>query len=316
MVEYVITRAESGKKLHRFVRQALPRLPLSGVYKWIRTGKVKVNRRKGRPDLVLQEGDVVQLFVPEEEYEALRKSTAKFRGVPRDLEVVYEDGDLLAVNKPPGLLTHPDRTEHKDTLINRVLAYLYDTGQWDGRAFSPAAVNRLDRNTSGLVLIGKHAEALRELGTWIRDRRVEKKYIALVHGRLERPGVLRDALTRDPVGNRTRTVPVEMAGSGALAAETRYRPVAQSGETTLLEVELHSGRTHQIRAHLAGAGYPLVGDVKYGGRPAAGLHHQFLHAHWVRLPNGLTLRAPLPVALLRCLERLGYDRGVIEEMGG
>ncbi|MBX6395303.1 MAG: RluA family pseudouridine synthase [Alicyclobacillaceae bacterium] len=313
MVEYVITRAESGKKLHRFVRQALPRLPLSGVYKWIRVGKVKVNRKKGKPDLVLREGDVVQLFVPEEEYEALRKQTGKFHGVPRILEVLHEDEDILVVNKPPGLLTHPDREEHKDTLINRVLAYLYDKGEWDGRAFAPATANRLDRNTSGIVLIGKHADALRELNEQIRGRQVEKRYFALVHGRIREQGVLKGALVRDPVRNRTRVAPASSDLSGVLEAETRYRPLASAGDTTLLDVTLVSGRTHQIRAHLAGAGHPVVGDIKYGGRPAGGLRHQFLHAYFLRLADGRAFMAPLPKELYRCLMSLGYEAAQTEE---
>ncbi|MDI3256731.1 MAG: RluA family pseudouridine synthase [Kyrpidia sp.] len=310
MVEYMITRAESGKKLHRFLRQALPRLPLSGVYKWIRVGRVKVNRKKGKPDLVLREGDIVQLFVRDEEYAELHRPDPKFEGVPRNLDIVYEDDDILVVNKPAGLLTHPDRAEHRDTLINRVLAYLYDQGEWDGRSFAPAAAHRLDRNTSGIVLIGKHAEVLRDLAAQIRGRQVEKRYLALVHGRLEKPGALRRALVRDPVKNRTRPVAPASESAEAMAAETRYRPLAAAEDTTLLDVTLVSGRTHQIRAHLAAAGHPLVGDIKYGGKPVKGLRHQFLHAYFLRLADGRSFTAPLPPELRKVLGLLRFPAEV------
>ncbi|ATY83596.1 RluA family pseudouridine synthase [Kyrpidia spormannii] len=309
MVEYPITRAENGKKLHRFLRQNLPGLPLSGVYKWIRVGRVKVNRKKGKPDLVLHEGDTVQLFVSDEEYAALRRRGPKFQGVPRTFEILYEDGDLLVVNKPAGLLTHPDRQEHRDTLINRVLAYLYDKGEWDGRAFAPAAANRLDRNTSGIVLIGKHAQALRELADEIRGRRVDKRYLALVHGRIETPGTLKQALIRDHEKNRTRLARERRGRHGVapetLEAETRYRPLAVAERLTLLDITLLSGRTHQIRAHLAGVGHPLVGDIKYGGKPLRGLRHQFLHAYALTLADGRRFVAPLPAELRKLLESFG-----------
>ncbi len=305
MITLKIEPEDSGKKLHRYMRQRLTEMPLSGIYKMIRVGRVKVNGKKGKMETVLQPGDELSLFMPEEEFAMLAKPKKKFSGMRSDIDVVYEDEHLLVVNKPIDLLTHPDQAEHKDTLIGRALAYLYKRGEIaDGRAFMPATVNRLDRNTSGLVLIGKDGDTLRSLTADIREHKVTKTYITIVHGVVERDGVVDLPLFREQGQNRTHVA----TGAKALhakSAKTKYRVLAAGRNMTLLEVDIESGRTHQIRVHLKSIGHPLIGDTKYGGKPVFGLTHHLLHAYRVILPDGREFAAPMPEMFTSILKKTG-----------
>lgn len=301
MVTYVVSKAESGKKLHRLLRHLLPNMPLGRLYKMIDQGHVRVNGKRKKKEYAVAEGDVLSFQMTEEEYRqaAAGPRKRKFAGVPADLDVVYEDDELLVVNKPPGLLVHPDRTEYKNTLIARVHAYLYRKGELDSRFFLPAAAGRLDRNTSGLVLVGKTAGMLHQLNRWHQERAIGKFYLTVVEGTPPAEGEIRRALMRDPSANRTRVA------SGGKDAVTRYRVLDAQGGYALVEVELVSGRTHQIRAHLQSIGHPLLGDVKYGGRPAFGVNHQLLHAWRVGLPDGRVFVAPLPDVFARVVKAIG-----------
>lgn len=291
MIDIRILPQDSGKKLHRYLRQALPGLPLSGVYKMIRVGRVKVNGKKGKMETVLQPGDELALYIHDEEYETISKPVKKFGGMRSDIDIIYEDGHLLVVNKPIGLLTHPDATEHKDTLIGRALAYLHRQGEVDdGRSFLPATVNRLDRNTSGIVIIGKDGPTLRQLAEVIREHQLTKTYLAIVWGVVEQDGEVDAPLLRTEDSSRTRIARAHHAD--ALPALTRYRVLGRTHSFSLLEVELVSGRTHQIRVHMKSIGHPLVGDVKYGGKPAFDINHHVLHAYRVLLPDGREFTAP------------------------
>ena len=302
MIERRILPEDSGKKLHRYLRQSFPALPLSGVYKWIRVGRVRVNGEKGRQDTVLAPGDCVQIRVAEEDAAALGRPARKFAGVSTDVDILFEDAGLLVLNKPAGLLTHPDREEKKDTLIGRALAYLHARGELpDGRSFLPATVNRLDRNTSGVVLIGKTAASLRELAAAIRGGEVSKQYLAVVEGRMAGRGEIDAPLRRTERNGAVRSV----AAPDGASALTRYRVLAQGPRHSLLAVEPVSGRTHQIRAHLAGIGHPLLGDFKYGGRPAFGVRHHLLHAEAVALPDGRRYAAPPPETFRDVLRQAG-----------
>jgi len=311
LIQIQILAQDSGKKLHRYLRQSLPGMPLSGVYKFIRTGKVKVNGKKGKMETLLQPGDELLLYMPEEEYHSLSRPAKKFGGVSTELDIVYEDDHLLVVNKPSGLLTHPDKTEHKDTLIGRSLAYLHRQGELaDGRAFMPATANRLDRNTTGIVLIGKDGDTLRSLAEGIRLHKVQKRYLTVVWGTLSEPGKLTAELVRDETSGKTLLASRLRARSGPSgeavqghSAVTEYEPLGTAGPFTLLAVTLISGRTHQIRAHLQGIGHPLLGDVKYGGKPAFDIAHHLLHAYEVQLPDGRRFRANPPEEFLGVLNQ-------------
>lgn len=310
-----MSQPDSGKKLHRYLRQALPGLPLSGVYKMIRVGRIKVNGKKGNNDTLLQAGDIVTIYMPEQEYQALSRPAKKFGGVSKDIDIVYEDAHLLVVNKPVGLLTHPDATEHKDTLISRALAYLHSRGELsDGRAFMPATVNRLDRNTSGIVLIGKDGDTLRKLAQDIREHRLSKFYLTVVWGAVAEAGEVNSDLVRDERSGRTLIAGRVHARRPddnlfrVQGAVTRYEPWGTAGPFTLLKVEIESGRTHQIRAHLQDIGHPLLGDVKYGGKLAFGVNHHLLHAQSVVLADGTTFFAPPSAAFMSVLQQSGLVR--------
>lgn len=319
MVEFEVGSMESGKKVQRLVRQLLPGVPLSGIHKMIRTGRVKRNGRKAKPDDVLVVGDVIRLYMSETDYEVVRKPTHKYHGVSREIRLLYEDDQCLAVNKPAGLLTHGDKAEQKDTLVNRVLAYLHDRGELDESPFKPAPVNRLDRNTSGIVLFGKTSEALRLLAQSIQSGSTGKWYVAIVKGQLPDYGTIDASLERL---EDKRTI----VGRGGKSAETRFSVLVRSDTTCVALVELVTGRTHQIRAHFEHLGCPLWGDVKYGGGKSqygsaedkyhgsqTGVH-QWLHAMWVKLPNLGLIMAPLPDDYIRTLKKLGYRTDQIERL--
>jgi len=316
MITRRVTVSESGKRLHRYLRTLMPNMPLGQLYKMIDQGKVRVNGKRKKQNYELAAGDELTIFMEEEafaEASRRREPERKFTGVSANIDVVYEDAELIVVNKPAGLLTHPDRTEQKRTLISRVHAYLYRKGELDSRLFLPAPANRLDRNTSGLVLVGKTAGMLHQLNRWIKERRIGKFYLTVVEGRLSGEGAIRKALVRDDGSNVTRVArggdrqaaDGQAAVAAAKEAETRYRVLSSAERYSLVEVELVSGRTHQIRAHFRSIGHPLAGDVKYGGKPLAGLNHQLLHAWRIELPDGRFFEAPPPPPFLDALKKAG-----------
>lgn len=266
MKELTISRNDAGQRLDRFVGKAVPLLPESLLQKYIRTKRIKLNGRGAKRDVRLAEGDAVQLYVNDEFFDRPTEDNAWLKIAAPRLSPVYEDGNILIADKPAGVLCHAAGEWDYDTLISNVKAYLYQKGEWRPReenSFAPALCNRIDRNTSGLVLAAKNAEALRVLDEKIRAREIGKHYLAAVRGvPSPREGVLRDFLFKDARLNRVyvRDEPEK----GARSAVTRYRTLETQGGYSLLECELETGRTHQIRAQLAAAGYPLLGDGKYG----------------------------------------------------
>lgn len=317
MITRTVTPSESGKRLHRYVRSIMPNYPLGQLYKMIEQGKVRVNGKRKKDTYELAAGDEIAIWIEEEAFQeahaGAEEKKVKFAGVDASIDVIYEDAELLVVNKPAGLLTHPDRSEQKETLITRVHAYLHRKGELDSRLFLPATANRLDRNTSGLVLVGKTAGTLHRLNQDIQRRQLDKTYITVVHGRLSAPGEVGTKLIRDSEGNRTRTVREETEDqNGAGEAEgkealTRYRPLSTGNGYTMVEVELVSGRTHQIRVHMQSIGHPLLGDIKYGGKAYGKVNHQLLHAWHIKLADGRTFHVPPPPLFRSVLRSVGIE---------
>ncbi|GAA3405963.1 RluA family pseudouridine synthase [Paenibacillus hodogayensis] len=318
MITRIVTPSESGKRLHRYIRNMMPNYPLGQIYKMIDQGKVKVNGKRKKDTYELAAGDELTIWIENEAFSeasiGAEDKKVKFAGVRSNIDVVYEDKELLVVNKPAGLLTHPDQNEQKETLITRVHAYLHKKGELDSRMFLPASANRLDRNTSGLVLVGKTAGMLHQLNQWIQKRELDKYYITIVEGSLTESGTVDAMLVRDEKGNRTKVVGTGNPGRGETPDEpvgkeatTRYRPLQKGRGYTLIEVELISGRTHQIRTHLQSIGHPLLGDVKYGGKPFGDVNHQLLHAWKISLADGRTFTAPLPPLFRSVLKQCGID---------
>lgn len=284
MREYTIEGRDAGKRLDRWLLNELPLLPAGLAQKYIRLKRVKVNGRGAQRDVRLSEGDRLQLYIGEEFFERPKRVDPLLSGFHPHLNILYEDERMLLIDKRPGLLVHPDEQEKLNTLVTHVRAYLYQKGVYDSMdptQFSPVPVNRIDRFTGGIVIVAKSEQAMRMLNQKIRDREVEKRYLCIVQGPV-RPteGQLEGYIVKQP-GQRRVSVqrhPVE----GGQHALTRYRTLAQHGPLTLLECELVTGRTHQIRAQLAAAGHPLLGDNQYGDskfNQRYGRGHQALYAY-------------------------------------
>ncbi|MDR1136487.1 MAG: RluA family pseudouridine synthase [Clostridiales Family XIII bacterium] len=376
MIIIKITENEHNQRIDRFLKKYLKNAPLSFVYKTLRKG-VKLNGRRPAIDTILSVGDEITLYISDSD--ALHVTERPGAKARRQFNIAYEDDNILIAEKPFGLLTHGDHSEKKNTLANQVIGYLIGNGSYvPGAAatFVPSPVNRLDRNTTGLVIFGKNYTALRLLNQMIRERGfVSKYYLTIVGGKVEETLTLRDMMRKDP---RSNTVEITAAADGTAAAfsssggadkatadvntggadkavasgksggadkavtsgksgsadkavtsgksgsadktaagvgaqklmETTARPIAYSRGFTLLEVELITGRTHQIRAHLAQAGHPVIGDPKYGSQALNakiarrfGLNTQFLHAYKLVFTDGegelaylkgIEVKAPLP----------------------
>ena len=266
MRELTIGKNDAGQRLDRFVAKSLPLLPPALLQKYIRLKRIKVNGKGAKRDTRLLAGDILQLYINDEFFDKPSEENMFLTVFRPQLDIVYEDENLLLLDKRPGLVVHADETEKVNTLINHIQAYLYQKREWNPRwenAFTPALCNRIDRNTGGIVMAAKNAETLRILNDKIRDREITKKYLCVVLGRMAPPeGRLRCFLLKDEgkkqVAVYHRPVP------GGKSAETLYRTLETRGELSLVEAELLTGRTHQIRASFADAGHPLLGDGKYG----------------------------------------------------
>jgi len=266
MKELTITKNDANQRLDRFVGKAVPLLPDSLMQKYIRIKRIKLNSRGAKRDEKLKEGDVLQLYINDEFFELPTEENAYLKVSSPKLTIVYEDGNILLADKKPGVLCHSAGEWSYDTLIANIQAYLLQKGEWSPRAenaFAPALCNRIDRNTGGIVIAAKNAEALRIMNEKIKEREVDKYYLCAVCGRPNpKEGVLKGYIFKDAVKNqvyvRKQSVP------GAKEAVTEYRTLRTKDGLSLVECRLLTGRTHQIRAQMAANGTPLLGDGKYG----------------------------------------------------
>lgn len=266
MKELTVRQNDAGQRLDRFVGKAVPLLPDSLLQKYIRLKRIKLNGKGAKRDTRLSQGDVLQLYINDEFFEKPREENAYLKvGTPK-LNIVYEDENILLLDKKPGILCHSAGVWDYNTLIAHVQAYMAQKGEWrpkEENSFVPALCNRIDRNTGGIVIAAKNAEALRILNDKIRDREIEKYYLCAVQGK-PRPasGRLENYLFKDAKKNQVfvKSGPEP----GAKTAVTEYRLLCSKGGLSLVECHLLTGRTHQIRVQMAHAGWPLLGDGKYG----------------------------------------------------
>ena len=266
MKELTIGKNDAGQRLDRFISKSLPLLPPGLMQKYIRIKRIKVNGARAQRDTRLKEGDILQLYINDEFFDKPREENMFLTLFHPNLDIVYEDENLMLLNKRPGLVVHADETEKVNTLINHIQAYLYQKREWNPKwenAFTPALCNRIDRNTGGIVIAAKNAETLRIMNEKIRDREIDKRYLCITLG-APRPaeGKIECFLLKDE--KKKQVFVYHRPVTGGKTAVTKYKTIEKRGELALVEVELLTGRTHQIRASFADIGCPLLGDGKYG----------------------------------------------------
>lgn len=268
MKSFEIKTNDAGQRLDKFIRKGMPNLPQSLMYKYIRKKRIKVNNKRAEISTILQVGDVVDMYI-NDEFFVKPETRYDFTGAPSKLDILYEDENIMLLDKKAGLLCHPDDREYVDTLITRIKKYLYEKGEYkpdEENSFTPALVNRIDRNTGGIVIAAKNAESLRIMNAQMKQRtNLKKFYLCVCHGIMERDsGLLEGYLLKDEKKNNVKILkhPCE----GAKEIRTKYKVLGRDydKQLSLVEVELMTGRTHQIRAHFASIGHPLLGDGKYG----------------------------------------------------
>ena len=266
MREFTIGKNDAGQRLDRWLGKTMPLLPAPLAQKYIRLKRVKVNGKGSARDVRLQVGDLLQLYINDEFFDQPREDNAFLAVFKPKLDIVYEDENLMLLNKRPGLLCHADEHEKVNTLITHIQAYLYQKKEWNPRdehSFTPALCNRIDRNTGGIVMAAKNAETLRILNQKIKDREIAKFYLAIIHGRMTPPqGKLEGFLLKDE--SKAQVKVFHKPVPGGKSAATLYKTLKVNRGLSLVECELLTGRTHQIRAQFAAAGHPLLGDGKYG----------------------------------------------------
>lgn len=284
MKSFTIGKNDAGQRFDKFISKTLPSLPKSLMYKYLRTKHIKLNGKKADIAVRLNEGDVVDMYIGDEFF-AEKEEKYSFLGAGKALDIIYEDENILILDKKVGLLSHPDEGEYVDTLITRVQRYLYEKGEYDPKnesSFAPALANRIDRNTGGIVLAAKNAEALRILNEKIKEREIKKLYLCILIGKPPKASDTAVAyMIKDEKKKKVSVFdsPVE----GGKSMKTKYRVIDTKDCLSLCEVDLLTGRTHQIRAHMAHLGCPLLGDGKYGtnalNKKYGGYKKQFLYSY-------------------------------------
>ena len=286
MKEYIINNNDANQRLDKFVTKSAPLLPKSMLYKYIRLKRIKVNGKRAEISTRLVAGDLVEMYI-NDEFFAEKPKTYEFMSASKKLNIVYEDENIMLCDKPEGLIVHPDENDYNDNLIFRIQRYLFEKGEYnpdDEHSFAPSLANRIDRNTGGIVIAAKNAESLRVLNEKIKHRELDKYYLCLIHGTLKKK---EDTLTAYLVKkeNRNMVIVSKDKTEGAKEIRTKYKVLHEKQDCSLLEIELLTGRTHQIRAHFASIGHSLVGDGKYGKNKydkKRGFTHQALYSYKLR----------------------------------
>ena len=265
MKTITVAKEDDGMRLNRFLERTAPGMSAGLMHRYLRTKRIKLNGGRCEASTRLKQGDVISLYINDELFEGAGQSRPDFMQAPGGLMIIYDDENISILYKPAGLLSHSTKDACDDTLAGRYLKFLYEKGEYsphDGAVFTPALCNRLDRNTEGLVIAAKNGRALAAMNRMIKENRVAKVYRCAVSGSLDRDGVYSAHLKKDEKSNIVKVTDSPIPGSKAIS--TAFKTLAKTEGLSLIEAELITGRTHQIRAHLAHLGAPIVGDVKYG----------------------------------------------------
>lgn len=288
MRELKIESNEHGQRLDRFIGKYLDQAPRGFIFRMIRKKNIELNRKKAKPETILKDGDKVQLFLAEDTIEKFR-SQVVINPSQLDLDIIYEDDNILLINKPSGILSHSSDDSDEENIVDGMIRYLIEKGDYipeEEYTFIPSICNRLDRNTSGIIIAAKNYQALKEINDKIKDRSIKRYYKTIVSGQLQRDRKLVDSMKKDYDKNK-----VYLVDEGR-EMETNIRILKSTRDYSLLEVELITGRTHQIRVHLASIDHPIIGDYKYGHREINdqfksqyGLEDQLLHSYKLEFNN-------------------------------
>lgn len=284
MKEFIIKKNDAGQRLDKYITKSFPLIPQSLMYKYIRNKRIKVNGKKSEISYKLCVDDVISMYVNDEFFEPV-KPKYDFLSAGKSLKIVYEDANIILIDKPAGILSHPDEGNYTDTAITRVKRYLYEKGEYNPdneMSFAPALVNRIDRNTCGIIIGAKNAESLRILNEKLKNRELHKYYLCVAIGKLKnREGIIKGYLEKNEKQNRVYIS--EKSNDKTKAIATKYNVLDYKGGLSLVEVELLTGRTHQIRASFSHLGNPLLGDGKYGtnaqNKQFGGYKKQFLYSY-------------------------------------
>ncbi len=284
MKEFYINKNDAGQRLDKYITKSFPLLPQSLMYKYIRSKRIKVNNKRSEISYRLKENDLVSLYINDEFFEE-SKPKYDFLNAGKSIKIVYEDENILLIDKPAGILSHPDEDNYTDTAITRIKRYLYEKGEYipdSEMSFAPALVNRIDRNTCGIIIAAKSAEALRILNEKLKNRELHKLYLCIVMGKLKNSsGLIEGFLEKNEKQNKVYISNTSTDKSKSIA--TKYNVLGYKNGLSLVEVELLTGRTHQIRASFSHLGTPLLGDGKYGtnaqNKQFGGYKKQFLYSY-------------------------------------
>lgn len=311
MREIEISKNDSGQRLDKYLQKYLKEAPRSFLYKMLRKKNIKLNGVRASGGELLVPGDRVAIYFSEETFEKFCGSAKNIQYPVTDLTIIYEDENVALLYKPVGMLSQKAKKEDV-TLVEYFLGYLQKTGRWQpGGTFTPAICNRLDRNTSGLVVAGKSLIGLQKMSQLLKERKIDKYYLTIVEGVMRDPAIVRGYLSKDSDKNRVAVFDTDAPDRSYI--ETVYEPLTNNGSYTLLKVKLVTGKTHQIRSHLSAIGHPLFCDVKYGGRKQEGERSFFLHAEKLHFPvmeepfaglGGQIFTAPLPSRFEKMKEKL------------
>lgn len=293
MKEIIISKNESNQRLDRFLKKYMPKASKGFIYKMLRKKRIKLNGKKAKPNDVIKEGDVLSLYLAEDTINKF-KEEIKIENNKVDIDIVYEDKNIILINKPKGMLSHSDNAENKNDVVNMLISYLFSKGEYNPekeKTFVPSICNRLDRNTSGIIIGAKNFTTLQLINKAIREKKIKKYYKCVVKGRIEKAFIIKGYMLKDVKKNKANIF--ENYVNGAKSIETGIKVLKNNDKYSLLEIDLITGKTHQIRAHLSYLGHPIIGDTKYGDiitnkffKGKYNLDSQFLHSYKIEF-NGL-----------------------------